>query len=53
MWVEWDGSLERWFQVAPLMEPRPRRQLEEPKVRDFADSQVPVRPCLVPGGRSC
>ena len=30
-----------------------RGQLEEPKVRDFADSQVHVRPCLVPGGRSC
>ena len=28
-------------------------QLEESKVRDFADSQVPVRPCLVPSGRSC
>ena len=27
-----------------------RGQLEEPKVRDFAD--FPVRPCLVPGGRS-
>ena len=25
---------------------------QEPNVRDFADSQVPVRPCLVPGGRS-
>jgi len=45
--VEWDGSLERWFQVTPVMEPRPRRQLEEPKVRDFVDSQVPVRPCVL------
>ena len=28
-----------------------RGQLEEPKVRDFAD--FPVRPRLVPGCRSC